>query len=201
MRVFRLRWRNVRDDGGRVDDRAGIAPVVTLSELMRIMPYANSRAAVFLPCLNDAMEEYAINTPARQAAFLAQIAHESGSLRYVREIASGSAYEGRADLGNRRKGDGVKFRGRGLIQITGRANYQACSMALFGDDRLIKDPVLLEQPYNASRSAAWFWYSRNLNALADDGKFVTITKRINGGRNGLEERQAYYARAKEVLTA
>lgn len=174
---------------------------MTLSQLMRIMPYANSRAALFLPFLNAAMDEYGIDTPVRQAAFLAQIAHESGSLRYVREIASGSAYEGRVSLGNIRPGDGVKFRGRGLIQITGRANYQACSMALFGDDRLLDTPVLLETPENASRSAGWFWHSRNLNALADAGKFVTLTKRINGGTNGLEDRQAYYARAKEVLIA
>lgn len=173
--------------------------IVTLSQLMRIMPYAGSRAALFLPFLNAAMDEYNIDTPARQSAFLAQIAHESGSLRYVREIASGSAYEGRVSLGNVRPGDGVKFRGRGLIQITGRANYKACSLALFGDERLLDKPALLETPENASRSAAWFWNSRNLNELADVGKFVTLTKRINGGTNGLEDRQAYYTRAKEVL--
>lgn len=174
---------------------------MTLSQLMNIMPYANSRAALFLPFLNAAMDEYLIDTPKRQAAFLAQIAHESGSLRYVREIATGSAYEGRADLGNTEPGDGVKFRGRGLIQITGRANYKACSLALFGDVRLLKTPVLLEQPDNACRSAAWFWSDRGLNELADAGKFVTITRRINGGKNGLEDRQAYYARAKEALIA
>lgn len=172
---------------------------MTLSQLMRIMPFAGARAALFLPFLNVAMDEYKINTPARQSAFLAQIAHESGSLRYVREIASGSAYEGRASLGNVRPGDGVKFRGRGLIQITGRANYRACSLALFGDERLLENPLLLETAENACRSAAWFWHSRKLNELADAGKFVTLTKRINGGTNGLEDRQAYYSRAKEVL--
>lgn len=175
---------------------------MNLSQLMKIMPYAGSRAVLFLPFLVSAMDEYDISTPARQSAFLAQIAHESGSLRYVREIATGIAYEGRRDLGNTQKGDGVKYRGRGLIQITGRANYKACSEALFGDDRLLDTPVLLETPVNACRSAAWFWTDyKKLNALADAGKFVTLTRRINGGVNGLEDREAFYARAKEVLIA
>lgn len=182
-----------------MDDSADTEAAMTLSQLMRIMPYAGSRAVLFLPFLNAAMDEYNIDTPARQSAFLAQIAHESGSLRYVREIASGSAYEGRVSLGNVRPGDGVRFRGRGLIQITGRANYKSCSLALFGDERLLDKPILLETPENACRSAAWFWHSRKLNELADAGKFVTLTKRINGGTNGLEDRQAYYSRAKEVL--
>lgn len=155
----------------------------------------------FLPHLNAAMEEFEINTPKREAAFIAQLAHESGSFRYVREIASGKAYEGRVDLGNTEPGDGVRFKGRGLIQITGRANYQACSVALFGDDRLVASPVLLETPPEACRSAAWFWKSRSLNNLADLGKFLSITKRINGGTNGLADREAYYKRAKEVLGA
>lgn len=172
---------------------------MTLDQLKRIMPAAKSRAAIFLPYLSAAMEEYEINTPKRQAAFIAQLAHESGSFRYVREIASGKAYEGRVDLGNTEPGDGVKFKGRGLIQITGRANYKACSMALFGDERLLESPVLLETPTEACRSAAWFWKSRSLNNLADLGKFISITKRINGGTNGLADREAYYKRAKEVL--
>lgn len=174
---------------------------MTLDQIMRIMPEAASRAVVFLPFLNAAMDEYEVNTPQRQAAFIAQVAHESGGLRYVREIASGKAYEGRADLGNTDPGDGIRFKGRGLIQITGRANYKACSLALFGDERLIESPVLLETPLEACRSAAWFWKSHGLNNLADQDKFITITKRINGGTNGLAEREAYYSRAKEVLGA
>lgn len=143
------------------------------------------------------MEEFEIDTPLRQAAFLAQIAHESGSLKYVRELASGGAYEGRADLGNTEPGDGVLFKGRGLIQITGRANYRDCGQALGLD--LLDDPSALEQPENACRSAAWFWYSRKLNDLADRGDFRTITKRINGGYNGYQDRLKYYERAKKVL--
>lgn len=172
---------------------------MTLQELKEIMPYAGKRAETFLEPLNAAMEEFEINTPARQAAFLAQIAHESGSLRYVKEIASGAAYEGRSDLGNTQEGDGVRFKGRGLIQITGRANYAQCGAALGLD--LLAEPDLLEQTENACRSAAWFWHSRGLNELADAGEFRMITKRINGGYNGLGDRQAYYNRAKEVLSA
>ena len=143
------------------------------------------------------MAEFEINTPARQAAFLAQIGHESGQLRYVRELASGAAYEGRKDLGNTQPGDGVRFKGRGLIQITGRANYLKCGEALGLD--LIADPELLEQPINACRSAGWFWESRGLNALADAGDFLRITKRINGGTNGLADRQALYESAQQVF--
>ena len=172
---------------------------MTLDQLKEIMPYAGKRAGTFLEPLNAAMDEFEINTPARQAAFLAQIAHESGSLRYVKEIASGAAYEGRKDLGNTQEGDGMRFKGRGLIQITGRANYAQCGAAL--DLPLLEQPELLEETENACRSAAWFWQTRGLNELADDGEFKLITKRINGGYNGLADRQAYYARARGTLNA
>jgi putative chitinase len=170
---------------------------VTLADLKRIMPYAGNRAVLYLPHLNAAMEEFGIDTPERQAAFLAQIAHESGSLRYVRELADGLAYEGRKDLGNVFNGDGVRFKGRGLIQITGRANYEAVTHALGVD--VLTDPELLEQPELACRSAAWFWKSRGLNELADKGDFKKITRRINGGYNGYADRLAYYEKAKGVL--
>lgn len=172
---------------------------MTEQELKQIMPSAGHRAGVFFESLSAAMEEFEINTPARQAAFLAQIAHESGSLRYVRELASGGAYEGRADLGNTHAGDGPFFKGRGLIQITGRNNYTKCGEAL--DLPLLQQPELLEQPDSACRSAAWFWQTHGLNELADAGDFIRITKRINGGTNGLAERQAFWARAKQVLGA
>lgn len=174
--------------------------MITLDQLRKIMPYAGPRAGVFFEPLTAAMAEFGIDTPLRQAAFLAQVAHESGSLRYVREIADGSAYEGRADLGNTEPGDGQHFKGRGLIQITGRANYRAASLALFGDDMLlIKHPQLLEEDVPACRSAAWFWWSRGLNTLADTGQFRAITRKINGGFNGYADRLAYYERAKGVL--
>lgn len=170
---------------------------LTQQQLITIMPNARAKAGIFLPALNAAMAEFGINTPARQASFLAQLAHESGQLVYVRELASGTAYEGRKDLGNTQPGDGVRFRGRGLIQVTGRTNYAACGKALGLD--LLAQPALLEQTINACRSAGWFWQSRGLNALADAGDQVAVTRRVNGGVNGLAERLAYFKVAQKVL--
>ena len=168
-----------------------------LDQLETIMPYAGDRAVAFLDSLNAAMDEFSINTPLRQAAFLAQIAHESGSLRYVKEIATGRAYENRKDLGNIKAGDGPRYKGRGLIQITGRSNYQKLGAALGLDCE--NYPELLELRTNACRSAAWFWASHGLNELADVGEFQKITKRINGGYNGEAERLAIYQVALGVL--
>ena len=175
--------------------------MITLDQLKAIIPCAGSRAGVFVGPLNASMDEFNIDTPRRKAAFLAQVAHESGSLLYVREIASGSAYEGRADLGNTEPGDGVRFKGRGLIQITGRANYRICSKALFGEEKtLLLHPEILEAVVPACRSAAWFWQSHDLNALADLGGFRAITRAINGGFNGYPDRVSLYERAQSVLS-
>jgi putative chitinase len=175
---------------------------VTAQQLLQILPNAGTKAGVFAPALNTAMGRYQIVGVQRVAAFIAQIGHESGHLRYVRELWGPTPaqvrYEGREDLGNTQKGDGFKFRGRGLIQITGRANYAGCGEALGLD--LINHPELLELPEWASKSAAWFWSTRGLNGLADAGAFDKITRRINGGQNGAEERRALYERALEVLT-
>ena len=170
---------------------------MTLDQLIKIMPNARAKAGIFLPALNAAMAEFGSNTPARQASFLAQLAHESGQLVYVCELASGAAYEGRKDLGNVQPGDGVRFRGRGLIQVTGRSNYAACGKALGLD--LLAQPALLEQTVNACRSAGWFWQSRGLNALADAGDQRAVTRRVNGGTNGLVQRLAYFKVAQWVL--
>ncbi len=163
------------------------------------MPKARQRAGIFLPGLNAAMAEFEINTPRRQASFLAQLAHESGQLLYVREIATGAAYENRKDLGNTQPGDGVRYRGRGLIQLTGRLNYTKCMLAL--DIDCVERPELLEQPINACRSAAWFWKSHGLNELADAGDQIKVTKRVNGGVNGLADRLEFYLRAADALGA
>ncbi|MEX0139902.1 glycoside hydrolase family 19 protein [Massilia sp. LMS1-1-1.1] len=165
---------------------------------MQIMPLAGRRATLFLAPLNAAMAEFSIDTPLRRASFLAQVGHESGQLRYVRELASGAAYEGRADLGNVIAGDGMRFKGRGLLQVTGRANYAACGVALGLD--LLASPQLLEQTVFACRSAGWFWQSRGLNRLADAGDQERVTRRINGGVNGLAERLSLYQAARKVLT-
>lgn len=170
---------------------------MTADQLRKIMPQAGAKADLFAGPLNGAMTEFEINTKARQAAFIAQIGHESGQLRYVRELASGNAYEGREDLGNTMPGDGMKYKGRGLIQITGKANYVALMMALGID--CLEHPEVLEEPVNACRSAGWFWKTNGLNELADQGNFLVITKRINGGTNGLDDRQALWAKAKEIL--
>lgn len=171
--------------------------MITIEQIKSIMPHARSKAALYADALNDAMDVWQIDTPQRQAAFLAQIAHESAEFRYVEEIASGEAYEGRSDLGNVVPGDGKRFKGRGLIQITGRANYASCGEALGLD--LLTNPEFLESPANACRSAAWFWMTHGCNELADAGNFRKITLRINGGLNGYEDRLAYWERAKEVL--
>jgi putative chitinase len=180
---------------------------LTLEQLLRILPEAGKRAAAYLPHLLVAMEKHQINNPKRIAAFLAQIGHESGYLRYAREIWGSTdaqkRYDTRADLGNTPEldGDGKKFLGRGLIQITGRRNYQLVSLILFGDERLLAAPELLEQPEWAAESAAWFWMKEGLNELADRGEFKQITKRINGGLNGYADRLKIWARAREVLAA
>jgi putative chitinase len=174
---------------------------ITQQQLLQILPNAGPVAGVFVPVLNAAMGHYQIVGTNRVAAFIAQIGHESGQLKYVKEIwgptAAQAKYEGRKDLGNTVAGDGSKYRGRGLIQITGRANYMACGEALGLD--LIKQPELLEKPQHACMSAAWFWATKGLNTLADADQFDKITRRINGGQNGAADRQALYARALKVL--
>ena len=174
---------------------------ITEQQLLQILPNAGRNAGVFVPVLNTAMSRYGIVGTPRAAAFIAQVGHESGQLRFVREIwgptAQQAGYEGRTDLGNTVKGDGSKYRGRGLIQITGRANYAACGEALGLD--LLSKPELLEQPQYAAMSAAWFWSTKGLNTLADQGDFVKITRRINGGINGQADRQALYEKALKVL--
>ena len=156
---------------------------------------------IFLYILRYA-QEFDINTPLRWCHYLAQIAHESAELRYSEEIASGKAYDtGKLaiKLGNTPEadGDGQKYKGRGLIQVTGRANYEAYKQYCGFD--VVKQPELLAKPVGAIRSSMWFWKSKGLNELADRDEFVAITKCINGGTNGIEDRRKYLARAKKVL--
>lgn len=177
---------------------------ITVDTLRQIMPLIGERAWTFFQPLNDAMEIFEINTPQRQAAFLAQLAHESGEFRYMRELADGKNYDTgplAKRLGNTPEadGDGQKYKGRGPIQITGHDNYQKCSMAIYGDDRLMEHPELLEQPFDGCMAAGWFWATNGLNALADKFEFKAITRRINGGENGMEERERYYKQAIKVL--
>jgi predicted chitinase len=171
---------------------------ISLAVLRAIMPQlAEAKAKLYLPLLNAAMAEAGITTPQRQSAFLAQLAHESGQFRYMQEIASGSAYEGRRDLGNVNPGDGQLYKGRGPIQLTGRDNYRAAGEALGLD--LEANPRQAAEPSVGFRTAAWYWNTRDLNTYADEGNFREITRRINGGYNGLADRERYYAAARQAL--
>lgn len=170
---------------------------------------------IFVEPLAATFGEFSIDTLARCSSFLAQVAHESGGFHYLRELASGEAYEGNAHLGNTEPGDGPRFKGRGLIQITGRKNYALAAEAL--GLPLLEQPELLEEPLQACRSAGWFWtigaglnlskraiahgvpIGCNLNDLADSGDFEGITLAINGGLNGQDDRVAYLRRAQGAL--
>lgn len=177
--------------------------VLTLQQLLAVMPMAK-RAPEFVEPLQAAMRRFDIDDNAqRVACFLAQIGHESGQLRYTRELWNPeqcpwqARYEGRADLGNIEPGDGERYMGRGLIQLTGRANYAQASR--FFNIDFVGHPTLVEQPLHAAMTAGWFWHSRTLNPLADAGDFEKITRRINGGLNGLDDRLALYRRAQQVF--
>lgn len=176
---------------------------VTASMLVDVYQIPQERAEAWADPISAACHQGDIDTPLRICAFLAQIGHESGRLRYVRELWGPTDwqrnYEGRKDLGNTEPGDGFRFRGRGLIQITGRANYALAGAALNLD--LLNHPELLEDPVHAAMSAAWFWDAHGLNALADAGDLHGITHVINGGYNGMVDRQALYERALEIMHA
>jgi putative chitinase len=170
---------------------------MTVEELVGVMPNAVTRAAVFAPAIAAACQEFEITTPLRVAAFLAQAAQETGELRWMRELASGEAYEHREDLGNSQPGDGARCRGGGLMMLTGRFNWMRCERAL--GLPLLENPDLILQPDVASRSGAWFWKDAGLNEIADQDRFGAITRRINGGYTDLDKRLAFFYRARKVF--
>lgn len=133
----------------------------------------------------------------RLAHFMGQCSHESGGFRYMEEIASGSAYEGRRDLGNTEPGDGKRFKGRGPIQLTGRANYRAFGREVGIDFE--SHPEIVSYPSVGLMAAVRYWDSRNLNAKADADDLLGITEAINGGTNGLEDRKVQTAKAKGLV--
>ena len=180
--------------------------MLTETQLKSIMPRCSpERAARCLPALNAALHRFDINTPQRAAAFIAQVAHESGEFRWLEELWGPTDAQRRyepasslaARLGNTRPGDGRRYKGRGPIQITGRDNYKRYGGLL--DIDLVADPDQAAEPDVGFAIAGLYWATNNLNELADADEFVAITKRINGGTNGLADRQGYYARAKQVL--
>ncbi|APR80418.1 Membrane-bound lytic murein transglycosylase D precursor [Minicystis rosea] len=180
-----------------------VVSITALRKIMTRLPLAKGQR--YLEPLNQAMAEFHITTRLRKAAFLAQIAHESGELQWFQEFASGMEYDIRQrpkkalELGNVNPGDGPRYKGRGPIQLTGRNNYRACGKALGLD--LEGHPELAIGPGVAFRSAGWFWSTHNLNTLADKSDFRAITRRINGGYNHYAERLAYYQRALTVFPA
>jgi putative chitinase len=201
---------------------------LTRADLEAVMPLAAKVADSVIDALDAAMRRFEIDTPSRMAAFAAQLAHESGQLqrwtenlnyrwerlrqvfpKYFTSDAEARAfdrkperianrvYASRMGNGPEASGDGWRYRGRGPIQLTGRDNYRACGSAIGVD--LVGDPELLATPGPGCLAAAWFWDRNGLNALADAGDFVTITRRINGGLNGLAERRAFWEQAKTVF--
>lgn len=194
--------------------------LVTFDKLRAVCPQVPKlKLAEVLVPLNAACEEFEINTPLRLKHFIAQLAHESGGFVYLRELASGKAYEGREDLGNTEFGDGPMFKGWGWMQTTGRKNTRLVSLALFGDERLIENPALINPPSLelAARAAGYFWTvgaglnlskraiesgvqeGVNLNDLADKDDLVLITHAVNGWENGIDDRRAYAERGETVF--
>lgn len=147
--------------------------------------------------LNKHMQTYDVNTYLRVCHFLSQAAHESASFRTLEEYASGSAYEGRKDLGNVNKGDGVRYKGRGIFQLTGRSNYRDMGKKLNVD--LEGNPDLAKTPEISVLTALEYWKSRKLSEWADKDDITTITKKINGGLNGFEDRKTYLSKAKNLV--
>jgi putative chitinase len=207
---------------------------MTKDQFMRAAGISSALADKWYPHVVKVMDEFGINTPLREAHFIAQIGTESNGWRSVVESlnysVAGLAIFGdrltaaqreklgrkpgelalspgrQADIanivyggryGNSAPGDGWKYRGRGLKQVTFKSNYDACGKALSLD--LVNDPDLLLQDQNAARSAGWFWKANNCNSFADKDDIVGLTKRINGGTNGLDNRKARYNVAKSVL--
>jgi predicted chitinase len=162
----------------------------TLIEAMKPSKLPRDKATSYLPLMERAMIEYQITSRERSAMWLAQVGHESCGLVYFEELASGQAYEGRKDLCNTQPGDGPRFKGRGPIQVTGRCNYTNAEKAL--GLPLTSNPSMAAQPAHGFRISAWWWWNAGVNPLADKRDVVAATKRINGGTNGLADRQARY---------
>lgn len=201
----------------------------TLEQLRQLIPNAAGGVDAWYAGLCDALPQYEIVTPERVAAFIAQCAHESGGFRMMEEnlnykaatltklwpkryppgiaeqyagkpqAIANKSYSSRMGNGDEASGDGWKYRGRGILQLTGKDNYRACSRYLFSDDTLLDSPDILLDAYYATHSACWFWNANKLNQYADNGDFITMTKKINGGTIGLDDRIKHFKHALDVL--
>jgi len=170
--------------------------MITKEILKKIAPYANDKIIADLEKhFYENLKKYKIDTYIRVCHFLAQAAHESAGFRTLEEYASGADYEGRKDLGNVKPGDGRRYKGRGIFQLTGRANYKTYGDKLGVD--LENNPELAEDPRISVLTACEFWNNKNLSTFADIDDVTSITRRINGGLNGLDDRKNYIARAKK----
>lgn len=169
---------------------------ITVEQLKRLAP--NGRADILRAVAGGGavLDSYGINTPLRICHFLAQVAHESAGFKTTEEYASGAAYEGRKNLGNTQTGDGRRYKGRGLIQLTGRANYRTYGKRLGLD--LESHPITAAEPALSLQIACEYWKAKGLNALADKDDIAGITRKINGGYNGLDDRKKYLAKAKTM---
>ncbi|UIJ43805.1 glycoside hydrolase [Sphingomonas cannabina] len=192
-----------KDEAVRLQTRLGVAAdgIIgrqTLAALFAKAGAAPERAAEL--ALSGAVHMTAagiLDTPLRLAHFMAQLAHESGSFRYMEELASGATYEGRADLGNTQPGDGPRYKGRGPIQLTGRGNYRRVGQKIGVD--LERHPELAAIPSIGLWVACIFWTDNGLNEPADRDDVLAVTRRINGGTNGLDSRKAVLAKMKGLL--
>lgn len=199
-------------------------------QLAKILKMKPAKAGEWIDAINETFEKFDISTPERQACFLGQCAHESGGFTALSENLNYSAaslcrvwpkrfptmtdgqncernpqkiankvYASRMGNGDEESGEGYAYRGRGLIQLTGKSNYQACGEALGVD--LVENPDLVATPQYAALSAGWFWNKNKLNAYADKGDMEGLTKKINGGTHGIEDRVARTQAAIDVLMA
>lgn len=205
--------------------------MITLEQFQKAFPKSKN-IKIWVEPFNTAFVDYEINTPIRQAAFLAQCAHESAEFTRLNENLMYSAeglqkifkkyfptaelateyakkpekiankvYGNRMGNGDEASGDGYRFRGRGLIQLTGRSNYTKFSQDTFKDNSIVEDPGYCETVIGAVKSACWFWKTNNLNECADKEDLILMTKKINGGIHGFDDRIEKYKRIKAILTA
>lgn len=179
---------------------------VSKGRLLTIMPQAAARIDDWIEVLNETMEKYEINTPLRQAAWLANVALETGELKWIKELWGPTEQQKKYDtdpglmaqLGNTEPGDGFRFRGRGLPQLTGRGLYTQYAAAR--DIDCVKHPELLELPQYAADVGGWFWRDvKRMNPIADAGEFRVVVKKWNGGYTHWDKRRGYYAAALAVL--
>lgn len=164
------------------------------------MPKApERRVREFVKSFNDYAPIFGITTALRAAHYIAQVAHETGQLQWLEELASGAQYEGRKDLGNVCKGDGKRFKGRGYLQTTGRANYRKYAESKYCSGDLMNHPEWLAKQPGCQKASMYFWLTHGLNELADQDRAESITRRINGGTNGFAQRLYYLRKAKGVF--